>query len=181
MTVPNAITRGARDFGMSAGAIGYFPAMDAVRQALPMALSLLKTALVICIPVVLVIGTYDLKMLVTVSCVQFALFFVDFWFQFARWVDSTILNALYGSGWFSDSATPHSNFDPLMGLNNAYGDMLLNFVMATMFVVMPSFWVAALGWVGVRAGGIAQMMATGTDGAKSAGSKSISPIAPSLK
>ena len=29
------------------------------------------------------IGTYDLKTVVTVSCVQFALFFVDFWFQLA--------------------------------------------------------------------------------------------------
>ncbi len=167
MTLPNAITRGARDFGMSVGAIGYFPAMDAVRQALPMALSLLKTALVICIPIVLVVGTYDLKMLITVSCVQFALFFVDFWFQFARWVDSTILNALYGSGWFSGSVTPHSNFDPLMGLNNAYGDMLLNFVMATMFIVMPSFWVMALSWAGVRAGNFVAGLTTATADTKS--------------
>ncbi len=169
MTPANEITRGVRNVGMSVGALGFFPAMDAVRQALPMALSLLKTALVICIPIVLVIGTYDLKMLVTVSCVQFALFFVDFWFQFARWVDSTILNALYGSGWFSSN--PHSNFDPLMGLNNGYADMLLNFVMATMFIILPGFWVAALGSVGVRTGNIAQMMASGSDGAKLAGSK----------
>jgi hypothetical protein len=30
--------------------------------------------------------------------------------------------------------------------------MLLNFVMATMFIVLPTFWVMALGWAGVRAG-----------------------------
>jgi hypothetical protein len=40
----------------------------------------------------------------------------------------------------------------LIGLNNAFGDMLLNFVMATMFIVLPTFWVMALGWAGVRAG-----------------------------
>src|SRR3546814_1082475 len=51
---------------------------DVVRQALPMVLALLKMALVICIPLVLVVGTYDLKMVVTVSTVQFALFFTDF-------------------------------------------------------------------------------------------------------
>ena len=72
--------------------------MDVVRQALPMVLSLLKMALVICIPLVLVFGTYELKALVAVSCVEFALFFVDFWFQLARWLDSTILDALYGWG-----------------------------------------------------------------------------------
>ncbi|UQQ00440.1 conjugal transfer protein TraG N-terminal domain-containing protein [Xanthomonas arboricola pv. juglandis] len=165
MTLPNIVTRGASDLGLTVGSLGFFPAMDVVRQALPMVLSFLKMAMVICIPLVLVIGTYDLKAVVTVSCVQFALFFVDFWFQLARWIDSTILDALYG--WNS----PHSNFNPLMGLNNAFGDMLLNFVMAAMFIVLPGFWVAALSWVGVRAGNVAQMFNAGTDGAKSAGGK----------
>ena len=85
-------------------------------------------ALVICIPLVLLIGTYDLKTVMTVSCVQFALFFVDFWFQLARWIDSTILDALR-LGFGADR--PH-NFDPMIGLNNAFGDMLLNFVIAAM-------------------------------------------------
>lgn len=140
-----------------------FPAMDVVRQALPMILSFLKMAMVICIPLVLIFGTYDLRTVVTVTAVQFSLFFVDFWFQLARWIDSTILNALYG--WHS----PHSNFNPLMGLNNAFGDMLLNFVMATMFLVLPSLWITALGWVGVRAGGVLQGLANGTRDAGQAG------------
>src|SRR5690606_18915969 len=98
MTIPNVATRAVSDAGLTIGSIGFFPAMDAMRQALPMVLALLKMALVICIPLVLVIGTYDLKTVVTISIVQFALFFVDFWFQLARWVDSTILDALYGWG-----------------------------------------------------------------------------------
>ncbi len=97
-TLPNIVTRATGDVGMAVGAIAAFPAMDVVRQSLPMVLALLKMALVICIPLVLVVGTYDLKTVVTVSVVQFALFFVDFWFQLARWVDSTILDALYGWG-----------------------------------------------------------------------------------
>src|SRR3546814_2689154 len=97
---------------MAVGAIASFPAMDVVRQALPMVLALLKMALVICIPLVLVIGTYELKTVVTVSVVQFALFFTDFWFQLARWIDSTILDALYG--WGFGWNRPHTNFDPLV-------------------------------------------------------------------
>jgi hypothetical protein len=174
MTVPNIVTRGAGDVGLAVGSLGFFPAMDVVRQALPMVLSLLKMALVICIPLVLLVGTYDLKAVVTVSCVEFALFFVDFWFQLARWIDSTILDALYG--WGFGANRPHTNFDPLMGLNNTFGDMLLNFVTATMFIILPAFWVAALGWVGVRAGNIAQLMANSTDGAKSAGSKAVNKV-----
>jgi hypothetical protein len=90
---------------------------------------------------------------------------VDFWFQLARWIDSTIIDALYG--WNS----PHSNFDPLMGLNNAFGDLLLNFVMAAMFLVLPAFWVTALAWTGVRAGNSIQGLMEGTKGAQQAGSK----------
>ncbi len=114
--------------------------------------------------------TYDLKGVVTISCVQFALFFVDFWFQLARWIDSTILDALYGSG------SPHSNYDPLMGLNNAFGDMLLNFVMASMFIILPTFWISALTWAGIRAGGIAQNLVNGSKDGQSAGAKGSSVL-----
>lgn len=179
MTLSNIATRAVADAGVTVGAIAYFPAMEAVRQTLPMVLSLLKMALIICIPLVLMLSTYDLKAFVTVSCVFFALYFVEFWFQLARWLDSTILDALYGWGLGADR--PQTNFDPLLGLNNAFGDMLLNFVMATMFILLPSFWVVALGWAGIRVGNIAQMMTVATDGAKSAGSKGPGMISKSLK
>lgn len=168
-TLPNIVARGASDVGLAVGSVAFLPAMDVVRQALPMVLSMLKMALVICIPLVLLMGTYDLKTVVTVSCVQFALFFVDCWFQLARWIDSTILDALYGWGFGADR--PHTNFDPLIGLNNAFGDMLLNFVMATMFIVLPTFWVMALGWAGVRAGNLLQGLAGATADAKQAGAQ----------
>jgi len=169
MTLPNIVTRAASDVGLTVGSLGYFPAMDVVRQALPMVLSLLKMALVICIPLVLLIGTYDLKTVVTVSVVQFALFFTEFWFQLARWIDSTLLDALYGWGWGWNR--PHTNFDPLVGLNNTFGDMLLNFVMATMFLILPTFWVAALAWAGIRAGNVLQGLSTGTRDAGQAGGR----------
>ncbi|GKT02079.1 conjugal transfer protein TraG N-terminal domain-containing protein [Acidovorax sp. SUPP3434] len=165
----NDLARGAGNVGLALGAPGFFPAMDVLRQALPMVLSLLKMALVICIPMVLVIGTYDLKVLMTSSCVFFALYFVDFWFQLARWIDSTILDALYGWGWGWNR--PMTNFNLAMGLDNAFGDMLLNFVMATMFVVLPGVWITALTWAGVRVGGMAQYLATGAKDAQAAGSK----------
>ena len=178
-TTPNIVTRGAGDVGLTFGSIGFFPGMDIVRQALPMVLSFLKMALVICIPLVLMFGTYELKTVVTVSCIEFALFFVDFWFQLARWLDSTILDALYG--WGFGAGRPHTNFDPLIGLNNAYDDMLLNFVMASMFIVLPTFWVSALTWAGVRAGGLLQGLSDGTRAAGQAGSKAAGMASRKLK
>ena len=161
----NRVVGALGDIGLAVGSLSYFPSMDVLRQALPLVLSFLKMALVICIPLVLLIGLYDLKTVVTISCVEFALFFVDFWFQLARWIDSTILDALYS--WDS----PHSNWNPFLGIDNAMGDMLLNFVMGAMFIVLPAFWLSALSWVGVRAGSFAQMLINSSDGAKSAGGK----------
>ncbi|WP_075257969.1 conjugal transfer protein TraG N-terminal domain-containing protein [Herbaspirillum camelliae] len=167
MTLPNMAARGTSDLGLAVGSMGFLPAMDVVRQALPMVLSFLKMALVICIPLVLLFGTYELKGLVTVSCVEFALFFVDFWFQLARWLDSTMLDALYG--WGFGAGRPQANFDPLIGLNNTFGDMLMNFVMATMFIVLPGFWVASLGWIGLNLGNALRGLSDSTVDAKNAG------------
>lgn len=175
MSKANVATRAAGDVGLTVGSLGFFPAMDVVRQALPMVLSFLKMALVICIPLVLVMGTFDLKGTMTITCVHFALVFVDFWFQLARWIDSTILDALYS--WNS----PHSNFNPLMGLNNSFGDMLLNFVMATMFLILPTLWITALTWAGVRAGGVLQGLSTGVGDAKAAGAKGAGVITQQIK
>src|SRR3546814_1727126 len=59
-TLPNIVTRATGDVGMAVGAIAAFPAMDVVRQALPMVLALLKIALVNCLPTVLAIGPHSL-------------------------------------------------------------------------------------------------------------------------
>ena len=66
---------------------------------------------------------------------------------------------------------PHSNFNLLMGLNNSFGDMLLNFVLGMMFIVLPTVWISALAWVGIHAGGIVQNLATAIHDAKAAGSR----------
>lgn len=166
MTLPNIAIRVVSDIGLMIGTLAFVPAMDVVRRAVPMVLSLTKMALVICIPLLLVIGTYELKAVATVSCVMFAIFFVEFWFELARWIDSTIMDALYG--WTS----PHSNLNALLGLNNTFGDMILNwFVMGTMFLVLPALWVTALTWTGVQAGNVLQGLAQGTRAAGEAGGK----------
>lgn len=161
----NDMSRVTGTVGLTVGSMAYFPAMDVVRQALPMVLAALKMALVICIPLVLMFSTYDLKATITVSVVQFAIIFVDFWLQIARWIDTTILDALYGA------SSPHSTLNPLMGMNNTQADMLLNYVIAALFIILPAFWMTTLAFAGIQAGATLQGMADGTSGAQQQGSK----------
>lgn len=161
----NDMSRVTGTVGLTVGTLAYFPAMDVVRQALPMVLAALKMALVICIPLVLMFSTYDLKTTITVSVVQFAIIFVDFWLQIARWIDTTILDALYGA------SSPHSSLNPLMGMNNTQADMLLNYVMAALFIILPAFWMTTLALAGVKAGATLQGMSDGTNGAQQQGGK----------
>ncbi|MGF7244581.1 hypothetical protein ABIC11_005042 [Pseudomonas oryzihabitans] len=166
-TITGDITRVASGLGQAVGSLAYFPAMDSVRQAAPMVMAFLKMAFIICIPIVLVLGTYDLKVAMTLTCAQFALIFVDFWLQLARWVDSTIIDALYGTGIYKvNNTAPHANFDPIIGLSNMQGDMLLNYVMGAMFLILPAFWVTALTWAGYSIGSVMSGLDKGAQSAK---------------
>ncbi|KPY63965.1 Uncharacterized protein ALO93_02654, partial [Pseudomonas amygdali pv. sesami] len=173
-SVANDVTRLTAAAGQAFGSVVMYPAMDSVRQAAPMVMAFLKMALIICIPFVLVFGMFDLKVVMTITFAEFALIFVDFWFQLARWVDSTILDALYGNGIGSD--VPHSNFDPVFGASNAQGDLLLDFVIGAMFIVLPSFWVVALGWTGMKLGSLLNGLEEGTKTAQTAGGKGAAEI-----
>jgi len=169
-TVWNGAARVGGTFGVALGSLAYFPAMDMMRQALPMVMSFLKMAIVICIPIVLIFGAYQLKVAMTVTVVFFALMFVDFWFQLARWVDSTIMDAFYGSG------SPHLSFNPVMGLNTATQDAILNFVMGAMFLILPAFWVGALAWAGVSVGNVISGLEKGAQPVQKAGGKAVEKL-----
>lgn len=91
-TVANAATRLASSAGNILGSIAAFPAFDSVRQALPMVQALLQMTLVICIPLITLCSAWDVKVVMTLTFVQFALFFLTFWWELARsgcWMCST--------------------------------------------------------------------------------------------
>lgn len=159
----NGLSRVGGTVGVALGSMAYFPGMDMVRQAIPMALAFIKLGVVICIPMVLVVGAYQLSVVATTSVIFFAVMFVDFWLQLARWLDSTILEAMYGSG------SPDLPFDPVMGLNVSTQDAILNFVMGAMFLILPALWITALGWAGIKAGSILGGLSEGTSAVQKSG------------
>ncbi|ELW2865961.1 conjugal transfer protein TraG N-terminal domain-containing protein [Salmonella enterica] len=148
--------------GAGISSYALFPAFDNVRQALPMVQAFLEMALVICLPVILLFSGWELKAVITLSFVQFALFFLTFWWELARWLDSWLMQILY------DSDT-HS-WANLYGLQNTSDDLIVNIIMGVMFLVLPMFWLGALTWAGIRVGGpIAGVIGNAVGDVRSAG------------
>lgn len=144
MTTMNAISRIGATAGSGVASLGAFPAFDAMRQALPMVQSILLMAVYIMIPLVLAFAAYEFSTLITLTFVVFALNFLTFWWELARWLDSWMITALYGSD-------THSSLN-MMGLQNTSDDIIMNLVMGTMFLVLPAVWLGALSWAGVNIG-----------------------------
>ncbi|EEJ8591582.1 conjugal transfer protein TraG, partial [Salmonella enterica subsp. enterica] len=100
--------------------------------------AVLLMALVICTPLVTVFSAYNVKVVLTLTFAFFGLSFLTFWWDLARWLDGWLLTMLY------DSDT-HSSWN-LVGLQNTEDDLVMQFVMGAMFLVLPAFWMGALSW-----------------------------------
>lgn len=154
----NEVTKTASMFGLSLGSIGAFPAFDSMRQALPMVHSFALMALTILTPLIMVMSGYSLKTLVTLTFVHFALVALTFWWELARWLDSWLLSALYDSG-------THNRINPYF-LENTQDDIIVNFVMGSMFLVLPAIWLSSMSWAGIYIGSLASTFNNGVKDTK---------------
>lgn len=141
-TLTNAATRLASTAGNIIGSAVAFPAFNSVHQALPMVQAFLQMALVICIPLITLCSEWDVKAVMTLTLVQFAMIFLTFWWELARWLDSWLLGVLY-------SSDTNSRWN-LAGIQNSQNNVIINLVIGSMFLALPTFWLGAMTWVGVR-------------------------------
>ncbi len=165
-TLDNSVARVAAIGCAALGSLAAFPAFDAMRQALPMVKAVLLMAIVVILPLILAFSAYEIKTVIKLTFVLFALNFLTFWWELARWLDSWLLTALY-------SSYTHSSFN-MAGFQNSSDDLIMNFVMATMFLVLPAVWMGALTWAGVRIGGTLDgAFKSGTSQVQQAGSSAV--------
>jgi hypothetical protein len=163
-TLDNSAARVVSIGGTALGSLAAFPAFDAMRQALPMVQAVLLMAVYVLIPLILVFSAYEFKTVITLTFVVFALNFLTFWWELARWLDSWLLTALY-------SSDTHSHFN-LAGFQNSSDDLIMNLVMGTMFLILPTMWVSALSWAGISMGNtLSQMLSGGIKQAQNSGGK----------
>lgn len=138
----------------TAGGMLAAPAFDTIKQALPMVQGLMLLAVTIGIPLVTIFSGYSVKAVVTLTFVQFSLFFLSFWWELARWIDIWLLETMYNS-------PTHAQFN-FAGILNDADDGILKIVISTMFLVLPTIWFLMLGWAGLKAGqGLSNVVSNG--------------------
>lgn len=167
------ITFIASGLGAKAGSIITAPVFDVIKQALPMVQGIILMVMTILIPLVAIVGSYNIQVIITLSLVQFATFFLSFWWELARWLDNWMINTMY-------SSEAHSSFNAY-GIMNEADDGILGIVVNTMYIVLPALWMAALGWAGFRGGeSISRVMDNSMNNTKSVsdqGQKTITSVA----
>lgn len=162
---------GGSTVGTVAGAVGAglgeVPAegmKDVAARAMPMVQYLLMMAMVIAMPILIVISGYSFKVAGILTFSYFGLASLSFWFALSRWLSNNLVALLYQS----DAA----KLGFMAGLSNAYDVSILTLVQASMVFVLPTAWLAMLGWAGATAGsGLGNAVKGGSDEAGSAGKK----------
>lgn len=163
-TVEGALLSAVSAGGGLLATLPFLAGMDMLKQALPMVQSALVMTLIICLPFVIVISGYSYKAVGLGTFGLFAVWFLTFWWELARWLDSKLVDLIYSS----DAA----KMSWLSAANSLYDRMVLQFVEGAMYLILPSVWIAALGWAGLKAGGaISNAMGDGGSGAQGAGRK----------
>lgn len=142
-------------FGVSTGNAVASPGFDAMRQALPMIQGFLAMALVISIPFIMIFSGYSIKAAMTITFMQFGLYFLTFWWELARWLDSWLLTAM---GDFSTITAPSDS-------------SIVKLVIGAMFIVLPTFFMMAMGKAGVEVGEITRSLTMGTQKSQEGGER----------
>ncbi len=148
----------ATNTGLALGSFSNFPAMNAVRAALPMVQAFLIMATIISLPLVLLISSFQLKTLMTVTFALFTLHMLTFWWELARWVDSSMLDTLYHQVATSDKillSLPTSGV-----MDGTVTAQVIEYVMGAMFLVLPMVFLGTMSWAGYSIGNSTQALMT---------------------
>lgn len=139
------------------------PGFDAMRQALPMIQGFLIMTLTISMPIILLMSSYSVKTVMTITFVQFGLYFLTFWWELARWLDTWLLTALH-----QDDPNHVWNF---AGILNTSDDVAVKLVIGAMYLFLPAFFMIAISWAGVKVGDIASSFSRGSQLTQASGSQ----------
>jgi len=180
----HTLSKATASVGAAFKSLSFFPSITALRSALPMLQAFLIMGLIISLPLIMVLSTYNLKVAMMTSFGLFTLHFMTFWWELARWIDSSVFKTLYGEPPTAASTavdvvkdvaltpTIYGLFKALepMASGESLIQQLMNFVMSGMFLILPALFFVAMSWAGYAMGrGMDGILTGGAAAAQKAG------------
>ena len=169
-SVLHGVNNLATNLGLAVGSFSNHSAINALRVALPMIQAFLLMGIVICLPLLLAVSTYQLKVVMMLTFAIFTLHMLTFWWELARWVDASLLDALY----HHVSLRNKWQFTQISAatMDGTVAAMVITYVMGAMFVVLPMLFLAAMSWAGYAVGsGVDSMLSRGAQSTQNSASK----------
>jgi len=152
------------NMGAAIKSVSFYGGMKTLRIALPMIQAFLIMGIIICLPLIIVMSTYNLKVVMMTSFGLFTLHMLSFWWELASWLDSSLITQLYDK-----DITTISRFlkEPMDATLSA---QVINMVMSAMFLLLPGLFFIAMSWAGYALGrGMDGMLSSGSNPARQAG------------
>lgn len=141
-----------------------FVEIDAVRQAAPMIQSVLLMSIIILLPIIITLGGFEPKVVITLTFVMFTVIFLTFVWELARFLDSKLIEIVY-----------ENNVVDFM--NNKWltvNKSLIDIVTSIVFIGLPILLLEALSWAGYRVGaGVNDMLKQSSNSMQQAGTEGI--------
>lgn len=116
-----------------------YPKLYAAAEAAPIIQALLLLMVYVFLPFALVFSGYKPGAFLTGAAILFSLIFWSFIWHLISWVDTTLMNALYGDSWFAKQSPSATLADIITG---------------TLIIVAPLFWFSFMGAMGVAIGDV---------------------------
>lgn len=121
-------------------AMSFYPALYAMKVAAPIIQAVVLMLIYALMPLYFWFSSYQPDKIIFMSIIVFSVKFWTVLWAIANWLDNNLIEAIKPS-WYNLQLT-----------NNMLVEMIIDFVIGGMFVVMPLFWSGLLTWAGFTIG-----------------------------
>lgn len=142
-------------------AMSFYPAMHAMKVAAPIIQAVVLMLIYALMPFYFWFSSFQPSKIIFMSIIVFSVKFWSVLWAISNWLDNNLIAAIKPS-WYNLQLTH----------NNMLVEMIIDFVIGGLFVVMPLFWSGVLTWAGFKVGSELKGTVEGvSDPASSAGQK----------
>ena len=140
-SLANAANSAAATVGGFMEAVSFYPSMYMMKTAAPVIQAVILMLIYMLMPFYMLFSSYHIGKIVFMSILVFSVKFWTVLWAVAHWLDNHLLEAIKPS-WYQLDLTQ----------NNMVASLVIDFVTAGLFVIVPLFWSGLLGWAGHRVG-----------------------------